>query len=77
MKVKIDFEFDKKEEFSTKEVSQITWISALTIRKYIHNSIIKGHRKWPRNWIVNKKDLNNFLKSIWREEINEIEIETK
>lgn len=76
MKLKVDFKVDKQ-EFSTKEVSEITWISIITIRKYIHSNLIKWHRKWPRNWVVNKKDLNTFLEWIWREAIQEVEIERK
>lgn len=75
MKIEVKFSLSK-EEFTTKEVSNLTWISLITIRKYINLWIIKWYRKWPRNFIVTKDELNNFLLSIGRSKVEDMEITT-
>lgn len=59
-----------KEEFTSWEVAEITDFHRQTITKYCKKWVIKAYRRWTRNYIVTKKDLNDFLSSIWREHIS-------
>jgi hypothetical protein len=72
MKKIVSIVLNTEPEYTTKQVSEITWFSMLTIRKYINIWIIKWYRKWTRNWVVMKKDLNDFLVWQWKPTLDEM-----
>ncbi|GAI72696.1 unnamed protein product [marine sediment metagenome] len=53
--------FDGKKLYSIRELAKILPVTPLTIRKYIREGKIKGH-KIGKNWYVIKEDLEVFLK---------------
>jgi excisionase family DNA binding protein len=52
--------FDDKKLYSIRDLEKILPITPLTIRKYIREGKIKGH-KIGKNWYVIKEDLEVFL----------------
>ena len=53
--------FGDKKLYSIRELAKILPVTPLTIRKYIREGKIKGH-KIGKNWYVTKENLEVFLK---------------
>ncbi|MBA7487294.1 hypothetical protein ES707_22857 [subsurface metagenome] len=56
----LPIKFDDKKLYSIRELAKILPVTPLTIRKYIREGKIKGH-KIGKNWYVIKEDLEAFL----------------
>lgn len=54
----------QKPYYIVKEVSKMLNLSIVTIRRYIKDKKIKGFYKLGKEWRVEKKDLENFLKDV-------------